>query len=64
MRFQRLDAIMDVLDVAYDEGIKTFKCTTHDRISDVCDRSEITPAVTRASPSTLACHTPTITPMR
>jgi hypothetical protein len=38
MRFQRLDAIMDVLDAAYDEGITTFMCTTHNRISDVCDR--------------------------
>lgn len=38
MRFQRLDAIMDVLDVAYDEGIRTFMCTTHDRIAGVADR--------------------------
>lgn len=38
MRFQRLDAIMDVLEVAYDEGIRTFMCTTHDRIAGVADR--------------------------
>ena len=38
MRFQRTDAIMDVLDVAYDAGIRTFMCTTHDRIAEVCDR--------------------------
>lgn len=37
MRFQNLQAIIDVLDAAYQEGIKTFMCTTHDRISEVCD---------------------------
>ncbi len=38
MRFQKTDAIMDVLDIAYDEGIRTFMCTTHDRIAEVADR--------------------------
>ena len=38
MRFQKIDAIMDVLDIAYDEGIRTFMCTTHDRIAHVADR--------------------------
>ena len=38
MRFQKTQAIMDVLDTAYDEGIRTFMCTTHDRIADVADR--------------------------
>ena len=37
MRFQDTRAIIDVLDLAYDEGIRTFMCTTHDRISEVCD---------------------------
>ncbi|WP_299850469.1 hypothetical protein [uncultured Roseovarius sp.] len=37
MRFQETSAIMDVLDTAYDEGIKTFMCTTHDRIAEVCE---------------------------
>ena len=37
MRFQDIKSIIDVLDVAYDEGIKTFMCTTHDRIEQVCD---------------------------
>src|SRR4051794_27836316 len=37
MRFQSLDAVIDVLDVAYDEGIRTFMCTTHERIADVCE---------------------------
>jgi hypothetical protein len=29
---------MGVLDSAYDEGITTFMCTTHDRIGEVADR--------------------------
>ncbi len=37
LRFQDLRAVIDVLDVAYDEGIRTFMCTTHDRIAQVCD---------------------------
>ena len=37
MRFQSLDAVIDVLDSAYDEGIRTFMCTTHDRIASICD---------------------------
>ena len=37
MRFQNLAAIIEVLDAAYQEGIRTFMCTTHDRIAQVCD---------------------------
>jgi hypothetical protein len=37
MRFQDLSAIIDVLDTAYKAGIRTFMCTTHDRITEVCD---------------------------
>lgn len=37
LRFQDLDAIIDVLDAAYREGIRTFMCTTHDRVSQICD---------------------------
>jgi hypothetical protein len=37
MRFQDLQAMIDVLDAAYQEGIRTFMCTTHDRVSEVCD---------------------------
>ncbi len=37
MRFKDTAAIMQVLDSAYDLGIKTFMCTTHDRIGEVCD---------------------------
>lgn len=44
MRFQDTRAIMDVLDVAYDEGIRTFMCTTHDRIADVAAQVRANPA--------------------
>ncbi len=37
MRFQDISAVIDVLDDAYAEGIKTFMCTTHERISEVCE---------------------------
>ena len=37
MRFQDISAVIEVLDDAYSEGIKTFMCTTHERISAVCD---------------------------
>jgi len=35
MRFQDIEAIQSVLDDAYDEGVTTFMCTTHDRIAEV-----------------------------
>ncbi len=37
MRFQNVSAIVEVLDDAYAEGIRTFMCTTHERIAEVCD---------------------------
>ena len=37
LRFQEIDAVIDVLDVAYAEGITGFMCTTHDRIAQVCE---------------------------
>ena len=37
MRFQDLDAIIAVLDAAYEEGIRTFMCTSHDRVALICD---------------------------
>ena len=37
MRFQDISAIMSVLDTAYDEGIRTFMCTTHDRVAEIAD---------------------------
>jgi hypothetical protein len=43
MKFQDIQAIIDVLDIAYDEGIKTFMCTTHDRIEEICDHIKAHP---------------------
>jgi hypothetical protein len=37
LRFQDIGAVIDVLDTAYEEGVRTFMCTTHDRIALVCD---------------------------
>jgi len=37
LRFQSLDAIIEVLDSAYAEGIRTFMCTSHERVADICD---------------------------
>jgi hypothetical protein len=37
IRFQRTSAIIETLDDAYAEGIRTFMCTTHDRVAEVCD---------------------------
>lgn len=37
LRFQEIDAVIDVLDATYEEGIRTFMCTTHERIALVCD---------------------------
>ncbi len=37
MKFQSTQAIVDVLDSAYQEGIRTFMCTTHDRMGEICD---------------------------
>lgn len=37
MRFQDGKAIIAVLDDAYAEGVKTFMCTTHERMAEICD---------------------------
>jgi hypothetical protein len=37
MRFQNGKAIIEVLEDAYAEGIKTFMCTTHERMAEICD---------------------------
>lgn len=37
MRFQDNAAIIDVLDVAYAAGVRTFMCTTHERMREICD---------------------------
>jgi hypothetical protein len=43
MKFQDIKAVISVLDAAYDEGIKVFMCTTHERISEVCDHVRTDP---------------------
>jgi hypothetical protein len=43
MRFQSIDAVIDVLDSAYDAGVRTFMCTTHDRIALICDHVRANP---------------------
>jgi hypothetical protein len=37
VRFRDTSAVIEVLDTAYDMGIRTFMCTTHDRIGEICD---------------------------
>lgn len=44
MKFKDTQAIIEVLDIAYDMGIRTFMCTTHDRIGEVCDHMRANPA--------------------
>lgn len=44
MRFRRDEAIIDVLDYVYDIGIRTFMCTTHERIGRICDHFRANPA--------------------
>ncbi|MFF2488891.1 hypothetical protein ACFVSU_20990 [Microbacterium sp. NPDC058062] len=38
MHFQDTQSIVDVIEVALEEGVRTLMCTTHDRIAEVCDR--------------------------
>lgn len=37
MRFKDTRAIIDVLEYVHDIGIRTFMCTTHDRIAEICE---------------------------
>ena|SRR5215813_10379227 len=37
MRFKDTAAIIEVLDQAFELGIRTFMCTTYDRIGEICD---------------------------
>jgi hypothetical protein len=43
LRFQELGAVLEVLDSAYEEGIRTFMCTTHERIGLICDHVRANP---------------------
>ena len=65
MRFQDIDAVIDVLDAAYDEGIRTFMCTTHDRIArGLRPRPRQPGALRRLHLLSRACPTRTSTPTR
>jgi hypothetical protein len=44
LKFKDTSAIIEVLDIAYDLGIRTFMCTTHDQIGEICDRMRGRPA--------------------
>lgn len=37
MKFKEDKTILKTIDIAIDEGVNTFMCTTHDRISNICD---------------------------
>jgi hypothetical protein len=43
VRFKDTSAVIEVLDTAYDMGIRTFMCTTHDRIGEICDHMRANP---------------------
>ncbi|WP_309607228.1 hypothetical protein [Phenylobacterium sp.] len=43
IRFQDPEQIIAVLDAAYDEGVRTFMCTTHDKIAAICDHMRANP---------------------
>ncbi|RKN69516.1 hypothetical protein D7252_07605 [Microbacterium sp. CGR2] len=43
IRFQDTQAIIDVVDIALDNGIRTLMCTTHERIAEVCDHMRADP---------------------
>jgi hypothetical protein len=44
LRFQSNQSIIEVLDIAYDAGIRAFMCTTHDRIAEICQHFRDNPA--------------------
>ena len=44
MRFRDTGAVIEVLDAALDEGIRSFMCTTHERIGEVCGHMRANPA--------------------
>jgi hypothetical protein len=37
LQFQDIKEVFKTLDAAYDEGIRTFMCTTHDRVEEICN---------------------------
>lgn len=43
MRFQDIDAIIEVLDDAYEEDVRSFMCTTHERVALICEHMRTNP---------------------
>ncbi len=43
MKFQDIGVVQSVLDSAYDEGVRTFMCTTHDRVGLIADHCRANP---------------------
>lgn len=41
MQFQSDRAVIDVLDLAYQAGIRTFMCTTHERMAQICEHFRV-----------------------
>jgi len=44
LQFQDIKEVFKTLDAAYDEGIKTFMCTTHDRVEEICNYVRANPS--------------------
>ena len=43
IKFQDISAIIEAIDIAYDEGIKVFMCTTHERVAQICEHVRANP---------------------
>jgi hypothetical protein len=43
LQFQDIKEVFKTLDAAYDEGIRTFMCTTHDRVEEICNHVRTNP---------------------
>ena len=44
MRFQDTEAIIEVIDIAYAAGLRSFMCTTHERIAELAEHVRQNPA--------------------
>jgi len=44
MKFKEDKTILRTIDIAREEGVNTFMCTTHDRIANICDLIRLEPA--------------------
>jgi hypothetical protein len=44
LRFKDAASIIEVLDWALDSGVRTFMCTTHERMAEICDHLRAHPA--------------------